>query len=86
VAQQGIAVGVLLFTPTATVPDDATASAETILVPEQAQVTLSFSDSGDLVLRQTCWPDEDACIVIARENIIGFVDALTDAVGIPSLP
>jgi hypothetical protein len=70
-----------VIAPTLTADD----GGETIMVREQAQVTAYFNTDGNLVLRQANWPDEDSYVVIARENILSFIDRLTDAVGVPSL-
>jgi hypothetical protein len=37
-----------------------------------------------LVIRQRCWPDDDALIFIAADSVDRFIDKLTDVMGIPS--
>jgi hypothetical protein len=59
-------------------------TAETVLLPAQGKITISRNEDGDMVLRQSDWPNEDAVIVIARDYLWTFIDRLTDAMGIPS--
>jgi hypothetical protein len=58
--------------------------AETVLLPAQGKITISWNNEGGLILRQSDWPNEDAVIVIARDYLWTFIDRLTDAMGIPS--
>ncbi len=56
---------------------------ETAILPAQAQMTLAFTDDGDLILRQACpLGGDDSVIVIAYENIGTFLDRLCDAAGV----
>jgi hypothetical protein len=57
----------------------------TLLCAPQAQIDIGFNDRGDALITQKSWPDDDATIVVARENIGEFIDRLTDALGIPSI-
>jgi hypothetical protein len=65
--------------------DAATTDEEIVLLYEQLEIKIAFNERGNLILRQSSWPDEDAVIVVNRGNIDAFIDALTDAVGIPSV-
>jgi hypothetical protein len=56
----------------------------TMLCPAQWETTIHFNEAGDAVLCQKNWPDDDATIIIRRDNIPDFIDRLTDALGIPS--
>jgi hypothetical protein len=58
--------------------------ATTVLLPAQGEITISWNEDGDMILRQSDWPNEDAVIVIARDYLWMFIDRLTDAMGIPS--
>jgi hypothetical protein len=55
-----------------------------ILCPRQAEVTAGFNESGDLILTQTNWPDDDSVIVISAGNVWDFLDRITDICGVPS--
>jgi hypothetical protein len=59
--------------------------APTVLCAKQNQIEISFDEQGNAELRQTCWPDEDQVITIQRDNVETFLDALCDALGIPSV-
>jgi hypothetical protein len=63
---------------------DASEPATTVLLPAQSEITIGWNDDGDMILRQTDWPNEDAVIVIARDYLWTFIDRLTDQMGIPS--
>jgi hypothetical protein len=56
----------------------------TVLCAQQDEIEIAFNKDGDAILTQKSWPDEDAVIIISRENIDVFIDRLTDALGIPS--
>jgi hypothetical protein len=58
--------------------------AETVLLEAQGKITICWNADGDMVLRQSDWPNEDAVIVIARDYLWMFIDRLTDQMGIPS--
>lgn len=55
-----------------------------ILCPNQFEVSAAFNDGGDLILRQSNWPDDDSVIIVRCDNIPEFIDRLTDVLGIPS--
>lgn len=57
-----------------------------ILLPEQPETAAYFNARGDLVIRQRCYPHEDKCIIVANELVDTFIDRLTDALGIASVP
>ena len=65
---------------------DNASSAETVLLPAQGKITIGWNADGDLILRQSDWPNEDAMIIIGRDYLDLFIDRLTDAMGIPSIP
>jgi hypothetical protein len=62
---------------------DASEPTETVLLPAQGKITIGWNTDGDMILRQTDWPNEDAVIIIGRDYIDMFIDRLTDAMGIP---
>jgi hypothetical protein len=66
--------------------DNALANDEgvTVLCAEQSKITIEFDEEGNAILRQSEWPDDDAVILIRRDNIDTFIDKLTDALGIPT--
>jgi hypothetical protein len=55
-----------------------------VLLPAQGEIKIGWNEDGDMILRQSDWPNEDAVIVIARDYLWTFIDRLTDAMGIPS--
>jgi hypothetical protein len=60
----------------------------TAMLEEQRQVAIYIGERGHLVIRQRAdWPTErdDTVILISPQNVIEFVDKLTDVAGIPSL-
>jgi hypothetical protein len=63
---------------------DNASSAETVLLPAQGKITIGWNEDGDMILRQSDWPNEDAVIIIAYDYLEMFIDRLTDAIGIPS--
>jgi hypothetical protein len=56
----------------------------TVLCAEQSKITIEFDEEGNAILRQSDWQEDDAVILIRRENIPDFIDRMTDALGIPS--
>jgi hypothetical protein len=63
---------------------DTSEPAATVLLPAQGEITIGWNNDGDMILRQSDWPNEDAVIIIARDYLWMFIDRLTDAMGIPS--
>jgi hypothetical protein len=64
---------------------DTASPAETVvLLPAQGKITIGRNKYGDMILRQSDWPNEDAVIVIASDYLEMFIDRLTDEMGIPS--
>jgi hypothetical protein len=55
-----------------------------ILCPRQSEIVAGFNESGDLIITQSNWPDDDSTIVVRAENISDFIDRMTDVLGIPS--
>jgi hypothetical protein len=55
-----------------------------VLLPAQGKITIGWNEDGDMILRQSDWPNEDAVIIIAYDYLEMFIDRLTDAMGIPS--
>jgi hypothetical protein len=55
-----------------------------ILCPGQLEVTAGFNESGDLIITQTNWLDDDSVIVIRAGNLWNFIDQLTDVCGVPT--
>jgi hypothetical protein len=64
---------------------DTSEPAATVLLPAQGEITIGWNNDGDMILRQSDWPNEDAVIIIARDYLWMFVDRLTDACGIPTV-
>ena len=58
---------------------------ESVVLPEQYATACYFNKTGELVIRQKRWPDDDAFIYIAPDQIVQFIDKLTDIIGIPSV-
>jgi hypothetical protein len=56
----------------------------TVLCAEQSKITIEFDEEGNAILRQSDWQEDDAVILIRRENLDTFIDKLTDALGIPT--
>ena len=63
---------------------DTSEPAVTVLLPAQGKITIGWNEDGDMILRQSDWPNEDAIIIIGRDYLDLFIDRLTDAMGIPS--
>ena len=62
------------------------ANGEQTIVRAQREVTIQFDDStGDWVLKQKNWPDDDGVIWINEEHMQVFLDALCDRLGIGSI-
>jgi hypothetical protein len=55
-----------------------------VLCVRQDEISISFNDDGDAIIKQMHWPDEDQVIIISRGNLESFLDKLCDAFGIPS--
>jgi hypothetical protein len=55
-----------------------------VLCASQDEISITFDADGSAVITQTGLGDEDQSIFISPENIDGFIDKLTDALGIPS--
>jgi len=73
------------LTVTPAVTRNATSAGDVmVLCDRQDKIEITFNDDGDAILTQTSWPDEDAIIIVSRDNIPVFIDRLTDAFGIPS--
>jgi glycerol kinase len=56
---------------------------ESVALAEQRQTAVYWNTDGDLLIRQRCWPDDDA-LIIAADSVDRFIDKLTDVMGIPS--
>jgi hypothetical protein len=55
-----------------------------VLCAAQDKVEIAFDDDGDMIIKQSSWPEEDQVIIINSNNIQTFIDNLTDALGIGS--
>lgn len=55
-----------------------------VLCASQDKIEITFDADGDAIITQTRWPDEDAVIVVSRDNIEVFIDKLSDALGVPT--
>jgi hypothetical protein len=56
----------------------------TVVLREQPETAIYYNPSGDLVIRQRRWPDDDMFVVISEHSLMAFIDRLTDMAGIPS--
>jgi len=59
---------------------------DSVILHEQPATAVYFNKEGSLVIRQRRWPDDDSFIYIAESSIADFLDRLTDACGVPSVP
>jgi hypothetical protein len=57
---------------------------ESVALAEKRQTADYWNTDGDLVIRQRCWPDDDALIFIAGDSVDWFIDKLADVIGNPS--
>jgi hypothetical protein len=65
--------------------EDETNGEQTMIRP-QREVTIQFDDStGEWVIKQKNWPDDDGAIYINEEHMPAFRDALCDRLGIGSI-
>jgi hypothetical protein len=58
---------------------------ECVVLAEQRQTAVYWNPSGDLVIRQRAWPDEDPYVVISKSSLDEFIDKLCDVAGVPSV-
>jgi hypothetical protein len=62
------------------------ANGEQTMIRSQREVTIQFDDStGEWVIKQKNWPDDDGAICINEEHMPAFLDALCDRLGIASI-
>jgi hypothetical protein len=62
------------------------ANGEQTMVRSQREITIQFDDStGEWVIKQKSWPDDDSAIYINEEHLQTFLDALCDRLGIGSI-
>jgi hypothetical protein len=62
------------------------ANGEQTMVRSQREVTIQFDDStGEWIIKQKNWPDDDDAIYINEEHVQVFLDALCDRLGIASI-
>src|SRR5262245_6646022 len=67
-------------------PDDFDWSGEDVIIHEQPATAIYFNANGALVIRQQRdYPEDDPFVFIGAEHIEGFIDKLTDIIGIPSV-
>lgn len=61
---------------------------DSIVLHHQPSVAIYWNGSGGLTIRQErAWDqEEDTITVVSVDNVMTFIDKLTDIVGIPSLP
>src|SRR5262245_39251216 len=62
------------------------ARAASRILGRQLEIRFDYNEAGDLLLIQESWPDDDAVIIVVRENIMIFIDRLCDLAGIGSAP
>jgi hypothetical protein len=59
---------------------------EQSMVRSQREITIQFRDNtGEWVIKQKNWPDDDGEIWINEEHMQAFLDALCDRLGIGSI-
>jgi hypothetical protein len=62
------------------------ANGEQTMMRAQKEITIQFrDDTGEWVLKQKNWPDDDGVIWINEEHMQVFLDALCDRLGIASM-
>jgi hypothetical protein len=62
------------------------ANGEQTMIRSQREITFQFDDStGEWVIKQKNWPDDDGAIYINEEHLSAFLDALCDRLGIGSI-
>jgi hypothetical protein len=57
---------------------------ESVVLREQPETAIYYNPSGDMVIRQRRWPDDDMLIIISEHSLMAFIDRLTDMAGIQS--
>lgn len=56
-----------------------------ILVERQHRVTAEITADGGLIIRQETAPETEQVVEISAENVVGFIDRLTDVLGVPTV-
>jgi hypothetical protein len=59
---------------------------ETLIRPQREITIQHDNQTGEWILKQKCWPDDDGAIYINDEEIHEFIDALTDRLGYGRAP
>jgi hypothetical protein len=62
------------------------AHGEQMMIRPQREITIQFrDDTGEWVIKQKNWPDDDGVVWINEEHMQAFLDALCDRLGIGSI-
>ena len=64
-------------------PDFDWSDTDQIAVREQLATAVYVNVAGDVVVRQTHWPDDDVCIVVSPTHVPKLVDAILEAANLP---
>ena len=63
--------------------DDEQFGPEDIAVPEQLEVLCYINTAGNVVIRQTDWPEENDCLIVVRpENALRLAQAIVRVAGV----
>jgi hypothetical protein len=57
-----------------------------VLLAAQSLIEFKIDEHGGLLLKQSCWPNEDQTIYVNADYLDTFIDRLTDVCGVPSFP
>lgn len=56
--------------------------ANDVVVEHQQAVAVYLNSTGDVVLRQSAWPDDDACVYFGVNNASAVAIAILEAAGL----
>jgi hypothetical protein len=57
---------------------------DAVVLRSQPATAIFFNRDDDLIIRQQCDHDDDVAVIVTKQNVSAFLDALTDALGIPA--
>ena len=60
--------------------------AEVVVVPEQMAIAVYHNPTGNVVVRQQGWPDEDVVIILERRNAAALARAILEAAEFDNQP
>jgi hypothetical protein len=61
------------------------ADGEDVVIRERRAIAAYFNQFGELVIRQKCWPEDDPIIYVPHDDILNFLEKLSDICGIQSV-